>query len=104
MQANLDDMLTMMSASNSFSALDATNIYFHKELYKDNQLLTTFNSPYERLGFQRVAFRLLSLQDIIQGEIDQSFEGISNVSHIAGSIKINDAYEFLQCTFTRMCL
>ena len=54
----LDDVLPKLRDDRVFSILDARSGYWNVQLDRESQLLTTFNSPYERFCFP--AFFLLS--------------------------------------------
>jgi len=71
-----------------FSKLDAKNGYWSVHLDEESQLLTTFNSPFERYCFTRMPFGLVMSQDVFQQRMDMILEQCPGTVGIADDIVV----------------
>ena len=65
-----EELSHKLSGAKFFSKLDAKNGYCFVKLDRESQLLTPFNSPFGRYGFQRMPFGLVMSQDVFQQRMD----------------------------------
>ena len=71
-----EDILARMSKANRFTKLDASSAYWQILLDTDSSKLLTFNSPFGRYRFLRMAYGINSASDVCQYYISQIVEGI----------------------------
>ncbi|KAK2190146.1 hypothetical protein NP493_86g04009 [Ridgeia piscesae] len=84
----LDDILLQLQGASVFSILDARSGYWNVKLDDESKLLTTFNTPYGRYCFRRLPVGLVSVQDVFQNKVDQTFEGLPVVVAIGDDIVV----------------
>ena len=75
----LEDILPRLSGAKYFTKLDARSGYWAIKLSNQSSFLTTFNTPFGRYRYLRLAFGLKSSQDEFQRKIDECLEGLSGV-------------------------
>ena len=84
----LDDILPEMSGAKFFTVADTKNGYWHISLDEESKLLTTFNTPWGKYCFERLAFGLTCAGDAFQQQLDQALSGLKGVTGIADDILI----------------
>ena len=84
----LDDILLQLQGASVFSILEARSGYWNVKLDDESKLLTTFNTPYGRYCFRRLPVGLVSVQDVFQNKVDQTFEGLPVVVAIGDDIVV----------------
>ena len=84
----LEELTHKFANAKYFSKLDAKSGYWACELDPESQLLTTFNSPFGRHCFKRLAFGLSVSQDIFQAKMDEILDGLEGVVSIADDITV----------------
>ena len=71
-----------------FTKLDARSGYWAIKLSNQSSFLTTFNTPFGRYRYLRLAFGLKSNQDEFQRKIDECLEGLPGVVAIVDDILV----------------
>ena len=84
----IDDITSQLHGAKYFSVLDATKGYWSIQLDKPSSLLTTFNTPFGRYRYLRLAMGIRSAQDIFQRKIDEIFEHMQGVTSICDDILV----------------
>ena len=84
----LDDILPEMSGAKFFTVADTKNGYWHISLDEESKLLTTFNTPWGKCCFEKLAFGLTCAGDAFQQQLDQALSGLKGVTGIADDILI----------------
>nr|XP_039255214.1 uncharacterized protein K02A2.6-like [Styela clava] len=82
----IDGILPKLHAKKYFSVVDTKRGFWHVELDDESSLLCTFNTPFGRHRFKRLAFGTCVSQDIFQKKLDDIFQNIPNVTGIADDI------------------
>ena len=75
----IKDITSRLISAKFLSKLDAIYGYWQIPLDKDSQLLTTFNSPFDRYCFQQMPFGIKSAQEVFQKRITQVFGDLPGV-------------------------
>lgn len=89
----LEEITHQFNGAKYFSKMDARHGYWSIELEDDSSYLTTFNSPFGRYRFKRLAFGLRVSQDIFQEVMDQILVQCPGCIGIADDIAIYGATE-----------
>ena len=84
----VDDVAAKLHGARVFTVLYATSGYWQVKLDKNSSLLTTFNTPFGRYRFTRLPFGVNSAQDVLQKEIDLTYEGLPGVAAIVDDILV----------------
>ena len=84
----LEELTHRFSGATIFSKLDAKSGYWSVPLDAQNQLYTTFNTPFGRLCFKRLPFGLKTSEDVFQKAMDDILEGLPGVISIADDITV----------------
>ncbi|MCG7879449.1 MAG: RNase H-like domain-containing protein, partial [Candidatus Thiodiazotropha endolucinida] len=84
----LEDILPHLSGAKYFSKLDARSGFWGIKLTDPSSYLTTFNTPFGRYRFLRLAFGLKLSQDEFQRKIDECLEGLPGVVAIVDDILV----------------
>ena len=84
----LEDILPRLSRAKYFTKLDARSGYWAIKLSNQPSFLTTFNTPFGRYRYLRLAFGLKSSQDEFQRKIDECLEGLPGVVAIVDDILV----------------
>ena len=84
----IDDITSQLHGAKYFSVLDATKGYWSIQLDRPSSLLTTFNTPFGRYRYLRLAMGIRSAQDIFQRKIDEIFEQMPGVTSICDDILV----------------
>lgn len=84
----LEELTHKFANAKVFSKLDARSGYWSVQMDQDSQLLTTFNSPFGRFCFKRLAFGLSVSQDVFQKKMDEILDGLEGVVSIADDITV----------------
>lgn len=82
----IDEILPKLHAKKYFSVVDTKKGFWHVELDEESSLLCTFNTPFGRHKFKRLAFGTCVSQDVFQKKLDDIFQNIPNVTGIADDI------------------
>ena len=77
-----------MSGAKFFTVADTKNGYWHISFDEESKLLTTFNTPWGKYCFERLAFGLTCAGDAFQQQLDQALSGLKGVTGIADDILI----------------
>ena len=67
----LKDITTRLTGAHVFSNLDANHGYWQISLSESSQLLTTYNSPFERYCFKHMPFGIKSALEVFQKRMNQ---------------------------------
>ena len=89
----LEEITHHFNGARVFSKMDARHGYWSIELEEESSYLTTFNSPFGRYRFKRLAFGLRVSQDIFQEVMDQILVQCPGCIGIADDIAIFGATE-----------
>ena len=84
----LDDVLSKLGGAKYFTILDARSGYWNVRLDDESSLLTTFNTPFGRYKWNRLAFGLVCAQDVFQKKVDETFGDIPGITGIVDDIII----------------
>ena len=79
------DILLTPAKGKCFTALDCKSGYWAMEL--DRSFLTTFNTPFGRYRFLRLAFGLMCSGDVIE-HVDRIFDGIPGTFPMVDDLNI----------------
>ena len=74
-----EELLAQMSKAKYFTKLDASCAYWQIQLDYESSKLLTFNSPYGRFRFLRMAYGMKSASDVCQYYISNIIEGLNGV-------------------------
>ena len=74
-----EELLAQMSKAKYFTKLDASCAYWQIQLDYESSKLLTFNSPYGRFRFLRMAYGIKSASDVCQYYISSIIEGLGGV-------------------------
>ena len=74
-----EELLAQMSKAKYFTKLDASCAYWQIQLDYESSKLLTFNSPYGRFRFLRMAYGIKSASDVCQYYISNIIEGLNGV-------------------------
>ena len=85
----LEDTLHNMSESKVFTKLDVSSAYWHVELDEPSSLLTTFQTPFGRFRWRRLAFGLSASSEIFQKKILEAIDGLDGVECIADDVVVH---------------
>ena len=83
-----EEVTAQLANAKYFTVLDATSGYWSVQLDEHSSYYTTFNTPFGRWRFKRLAFGLNCSQDIFQQKLDQAFEGLPGVTGIVDDLVI----------------
>ncbi|PIK33274.1 hypothetical protein BSL78_29912 [Apostichopus japonicus] len=89
----IEEITHKFSGAKVFSKLDAKHGYWSISLDEPSSYLTTFNSPFGRLGSKRLPFGLSISQDIFQQKMDQILENCQETASIADDVAVFGATE-----------
>ena len=84
----LDDITPDMSGAKYFTVADTKNGYWHVQLDDKSQKYTTFNSPWGKYCFKRLAFGLTCAGDAFLHRLEQVLDGLKRVTGIADDILV----------------
>lgn len=84
----VEELTHHFAGAKLFSKLDAKAGYWSIHLDQESQLLTTFQSPFDRYCFQRLPFGLSVSQDIFQMKMDQILEQVDGAIGITDDIVV----------------
>ena len=87
---NVDDVITRLSGSRYFTALDANMGYYQIKLDEESRLLTCFNTPFGRMMYKRLPMGISSAPEIYQRKMTEIFGDIPHVNIIMDDV-LNDA-------------
>ena len=82
----LEEVASKLTGAKYFSIFDARSGYWSIMLTEESSMLTTFNTPFGRYRFKRLAFGLKTAQDEFQRRIDEVYEDIPGVDSIVDDI------------------
>ncbi len=71
-----EEILAKLSQGKYFSKLDASSAYWQIPLDEESSKLLTFNTPFGRYRFLRMAFGIVSASDVCQEYVENMIEGI----------------------------
>jgi len=89
----LEAITHKFKGSTVFSKLDARHGYCSIELDEESSYLTTFNSPFGRFRFTRLAFGLCVNQDVFQQKMDFILKKFPGAVGIADDIAVHGPTE-----------
>ena len=75
-QSTTEEILSKMSTGKKFTKLDASSAYWQICLDEDSSRLLTFNTPFGRYRYLRMAYGISSASDVCQMYIARMIEGI----------------------------
>ena len=84
----LKDVLPQLSNAKVFSKLDARSGYWNVTPDEESKFLTTINTPFGRYCLKRLPFGLVSVQDIFQRKIDETYDGLPGIICIADDVVV----------------
>ena len=84
----LDDITPDMAGAKYFTVADTKNGYWHVQLDDKSQKYTTFNTPWGKYCFKRLAFGLTCAGNAFQQRLDQVLSGLKRVTGIADDILV----------------
>ncbi len=74
-----EEVMAKFAGAKVFSKLDASQGFWQMELDEKSSYLCTFNTPFGRYRFKRLAFGIASAPEVYHKAIHELFEGIANV-------------------------
>ena len=77
-----------MAGAIYFTVADTRNGYWHVQLDDKSQKYTTFNTPWGKYCFKRLAFGLTCADDAFQQRLDQVLSGLKRVTGITDDILV----------------
>ena len=83
-----EEILARMTGAKLFTKLDASCAYWQIPLDYASSKLLTFNTPFGRYRFQRMAYGVKSASDVCQNYISQMLEGLEGVTNSQDDIII----------------
>ena len=84
----LEDSLGELSGAKYFTKVDLSSVFWHLELDEKSSTLTTFGTPFERLGWLRLSFGLRVSSEIFQKRLKQAIDNLLGVKCLADDILI----------------
>ena len=84
----IDDVVTKLPNAKYFSKLDAESGFWQLELDEPSCNLLTFNTPFGRYKFLRLAFGISSSSEIFKKAMSQLFEDIEEAEYIVDDILV----------------
>lgn len=84
----VEEVAAKVKDAKIYSVLDASNGYWQIRLTKDCQKYTTFNSPFGRYKYLRLAFGIKSASEVFQRTVSQILENIEGCEVIADDILV----------------
>ena len=84
----LDEVLPRLAKAKVFSTADATSGYWHCQLDKESRPLTTFETPFGRYRFCRLAMGLSPSPEIFMAKMHETLVGLNGIACIADDILI----------------
>ena len=91
--ASWEDAQRSFNNGKFFSTLDAKSGYWTKKLSPESQLLTAFNTPWKKMCFVRMPFRLSTSAEEFSRELDQALSGIPGTFPCADDVKVQGSTE-----------
>ncbi len=91
--ASWEDAQHSFNKGKYFSTLDAKSGYWTKQLSKESQLLTAFNTPFKKYCFIRLPFGLSVSSEIFCEQMDKALTGIPGTFPCADDVKIQGSTE-----------
>lgn len=85
---SLEDVLGKLSEAKYFSTLDAGQAYYQVPVTEESSKLLTFNTPFGRYRFKRMAFGIKSAPEVWQRIASQMFDDLEGVEVIMDDILI----------------
>ena len=79
----IEDIVTRLHGAKVFTVLDVCKGFWHAELEEDSSFLTTFNTPFGRYRWKRMAFGICSAPEVFQRRMHQLIEGLQGVEVVA---------------------
>ena len=84
----IDEILPELSRAKVFSTVGAKNGFWHVELDNDSSRLTTFNSPFGRFRWLRLALGPCTAPEEFQRRLNHALEGLKGVRTIHNDILV----------------
>ena len=84
----IDDVLPQLSKAKVFSSVDAKRGFWNLRLDAPSRALTTFETPFGRYRWKRLAFGLSVSPELWQRRIHEALAGLSGIACIADDILI----------------
>ncbi|CAB4003689.1 Hypothetical predicted protein [Paramuricea clavata] len=91
--ASWEDAQHSFNNGQYFSTLDAKSWYWTKQLDKQSQLLTAFNTPFKKYCFLRLPFGLSASSEIFCEQMDRVLCGILGTFPCADDVKVQGSTE-----------
>ena len=91
--ASWEDVQHSFRHGRLFSTLDAKSGYWTQKLSHNSQLLTAFNTPFQKYCFQRLPFGLSVSAEIFCQKMDAALQGIPGTFPCADDVKIQGSTE-----------
>ena len=88
MMGTIDDVLPRLAKAKVFSTLDVRNGFWNLRLDEESKALTTFETPFGRYRWCRLAFGLSPSPEIFQARMHATLEGLAGVACIADDILV----------------
>ena len=82
-QPTIEDVATRLHGTKVFTKLDVRSRFWHIKLDNASSFLTTFNTPFGRLRWKRMPFRIRSAPEVFQRRMRELIEGMPQVEVIA---------------------
>ena len=89
----IDEAFSEIGSSKVFSKLDLKDGYWQVELSEESSKLTTFYTPFGRYKYNRLAFGLVSANEIFQKQVMQVFEGCKGTNVVYDDILVHGRTE-----------
>ena len=84
----INEIVRELSRAKVFSTVNAKNGFWHVELDNDSSRLTTFNSPFGRFRWLRLAFGLCTAPEEFQRRLNHALEDLKGVRTIHDDILV----------------
>jgi len=84
----IDDVLPQLTKAKVYSIVDCRSGFWNLRLDEESRALTTFETPFGRFRWVRLAFGLSPSPEIFQARIHETLDGLNGIACIADDILI----------------
>ena len=84
----IEDVLPYLANAKIFTKVDCKSGYWQVKLDTESSFLTTFNTPFGRYKWNRMAFGISPAGEIFQRRLDQATEGLEGVRTVADDLLV----------------
>ena len=87
----IDDVTSRLAKAQVFVVLDTKDGFLQVKLDEDSSKLTTFHTPFARYEWLRMHFGICSAPEEFQRHVNETMEGLEEVTAIAGDLLVTGA-------------